>query len=50
MYKDNFRNSFKIIFNSILNNIIDIDDQLLEFLKALMHIVKIAFNIHWCPC
>jgi len=50
MDKDNFGNSFKIIFNSILNDIIDIDNQLFQFLKALMNIVKIAFNIHWSPC
>ena len=46
MDKHNFGNSLKIIFNSILNNIIDIDNQLLKFLKALMHVVKIAFNVH----
>lgn len=38
--------AFKVILNSILNDIIHIDDKLLKFVESLMNMVEIRVNVH----
>ena len=41
--------SLKVVFNTVLHNVVDVDDELLEFGQTLMHVIQIAVDIHRSP-
>ena len=47
--KDCLRECLEVVLNSVLHDVIDVDDQLLELCKALMNMVKVAINVHGSP-
>lgn len=49
MDEHNLRDSLQVIFDSVLDNIIDVDDELFEFLESLVHVGQIALDVHGCP-
>jgi len=40
---------FQVILDSVLHDVIDVDDQLLEFDKAVVYVVEIAVDVHRGP-
>jgi len=40
---------FQVILDSVLHDVIDVDDQLLEFDKAVVYVVEVAVNVHGSP-
>jgi hypothetical protein len=39
----------EVVLNTVLDDVIDGDDQLVEFVKALMNVFKITVNVHGSP-
>jgi len=49
VHKDCLGKSLEVVLDSVLHNVVDVDDQLLKFGKALMDVVKITVNVHGGP-
>jgi hypothetical protein len=47
--QDCLREGLKVVLNTILHDIVNVDDQLLKLSKALMNMVKIAIDVHGSP-
>lgn len=44
-----FAHLFKVVFNSIFNDVIDVDDQLLKLLEAVVDVLQIGIDVHGGP-
>jgi hypothetical protein len=47
--QDCLREGLKVVLNTILHDVVNVDDQLLKLSKALMNMVKIAIDVHRSP-
>lgn len=45
-YQGYFGYVFQIVFYSVFDNVIHVDDELFEFVESLMHVIKIGVNVH----
>jgi len=41
--------TLKVVLDTVLHDVVDIDDKLLQFGKALMDVVQISINVHGSP-
>jgi hypothetical protein len=44
--KDGLGKSFEVVLYTVLHDVVDVNNQLLEFCKALMDVVKVTINVH----
>jgi hypothetical protein len=47
--QDSLGKRFKVVLNTVLHDVIDVNNQLFKLGEALMNMVKIAINIHGSP-
>jgi len=47
--QDSLGEGFKVVLDSVFHNIIDVNDELFEFGKTLVHMGQVAINVHWGP-
>jgi len=47
--KNGLGETLKVVLNSVLHDIVDVDNELLELGKTLMNMMEIAINIHGSP-
>lgn len=44
--QDSLGEGFKVVLDSVFHNIIDVNDELFEFGKTLVHMGQVAINVH----
>ncbi len=47
--QQNLADHLQVVFNSVLDDVVDGDDQLLELVQALMHVLQIRVDVHGGP-
>lgn len=47
--QDSLGQSLEVVLNSVLHDIVDVDDQLLELSQALVHVMQVAVDVHGSP-
>jgi hypothetical protein len=47
--KNGLGEGLQVVFNSVLHDVVDVDDQLLELGKSLMDVVQVSINVHGSP-
>jgi len=47
--KNGLGEGLQVVFNSVLHDVVDVDDQLLELGKSLMDMVQVSINVHGSP-
>lgn len=49
VYEEGLGDDFQVLLNSVLDDVVDGDDQLLELVQALMHVLQIRVDVHGGP-
>jgi hypothetical protein len=44
-----FGDVLQIVFNPVFDDVVDVDDELLEFVEALVDVVEVGVNVHAGP-
>lgn len=47
--QDSLGEGLEVVLNSVLHNVIDVDNKLLKFGEALMNMSQVTINVHRCP-
>jgi hypothetical protein len=47
--QDSLGERFEVVLNTVLHDVINVDDQLLKLSEALMNVVKVTINVHGSP-
>jgi len=49
VHKYSLGQSFEVVLNSVLHNIINVNDKLLELCQTLVNMMKVAIDVHRSP-
>jgi hypothetical protein len=47
--KDGLGQALEVVLNSVLHDVVDVDDQLLELVQSLMNVGQVSINVHRSP-
>jgi hypothetical protein len=47
--ENSLRKTLEVVLNTVLHDIVDVDDELLKLGEALMNVMKISINVHGSP-
>lgn len=49
VHQDSLRKSLEVVLNTVLHNIVDVDDELLELGETLVDVLEVAIDVHRGP-
>ena len=47
--EDGLGQALEVVLNSVLHDVVDVDDQLLELVQSLMNVGQVSINVHGSP-
>ena len=47
--EDGLGERFEVVLDTVLHDVVDVDNELLELGKTLVHVLKVAIDVHRCP-
>ena len=47
--EDSLRKTLEVVLNTVLHDVVDVDDELLKLGESLMNVMKVAINVHGSP-
>ena len=48
--QDGLGKRLEVVFDTVLHDVIDVDDELLKLAEALVHVLQVAIDVHRGPC
>lgn len=46
LYKDHLADGLEVVLDTVLDDVVDTDDQLLQLAKTVVHVLEVSVNVH----